>query len=106
MKRIHLDTCVWCRPCDEPSPRVEVERKAFLGILRKVYEKKFSVVGSIFLEIEGEKIKEEAQRRAIKDSIFRVVSEKVGLISEKVLSRRREVRKLGLRGKDASGVVF
>lgn len=25
MKRIYLDTCVWCRPFDEPSHRVTEE---------------------------------------------------------------------------------
>ena len=53
----------------------------------------------IFLEIEVEKIKGEAQRRVIKDSMLRVVSEKVG-VSEKILSRKRELQKLGLRDMD------
>ncbi len=39
MKRIYLDTCVWCRPFDEPSQRVTEEAEAFFRILRLVNDK-------------------------------------------------------------------
>lgn len=33
MSRIYLDTCVWCRPFDDPSQRVREEVEAFFKIL-------------------------------------------------------------------------
>lgn len=49
--RIYLDTCVWCRPFDEYSPKVKREAEAFFEILRGVGEGKFDIIGSIIFHL-------------------------------------------------------
>lgn len=103
--KIYLDTCVWCRPFDKPSPRIESERTAYLKILRKVYEGKFSVVGSVFLDIEVERIEGEKKRESTKKSMDKVISEKIELVTQKILSRKKEIKKAGLKDMDAYHVA-
>jgi predicted nucleic acid-binding protein len=101
LKRIYIDTCVWCRPFDEPSLRISAERRAFLKILRKVYSGKFDVVGSVFLDIEVEMIEGEEKKEAVKDSMHKVISEKIECISGRILSKKEEIKRLGLKDMDA-----
>ncbi|MCS4541144.1 MAG: PIN domain-containing protein [Euryarchaeota archaeon] len=99
--KIYLDTCVWCRPFDKPTPRIESERRAYLKILRKVYEGKFSIVGSIFLDIEVERIEGGKKRESAKKSMDKAISEKIELVTQEILSRKREICKVGLKDMDA-----
>ena len=82
MKRIYVDTCVWCRPFDEPSNRVTEEAKAFFKILHGVDEKQYRINGSIILDDEIYERKEEKMRAAVTELITRAVYDRIDLISE------------------------
>jgi len=57
MKRIYLDTCVWCRPFDEPSHRVTEEAEAFFKILQSVDEKRYILTKADKIERCGLKVR-------------------------------------------------
>lgn len=82
MLKIYLDTNVWCRPFDAPSKRVVEETNAFLKILEMAYEGRFSISGSIILDIEIDRIEGEEKRKAIRQLIPLFISEKDYAISE------------------------
>jgi len=99
MKRIYIDTCVWCRPFDEPSNRVTEEAEAFFKILHGVDEKRYKIIGSIILDDEIDEIKEEKMRAAVTELITRAVSDRIDLISE---SRQKEIKEAtGIKDEDA-----
>ena len=100
--RIYLDTCVWCRPFDKLSSRVNEEREAFRGILMKVDRGDFYVVGSVILDIETDMMVEEEKRASVKKSIEVVISEKVERITKEMLKTKEEiVEKIALTDMDA-----
>ena len=78
--RIYLDTCVWCRPFDKLSPRVREEAEAFLKILNAVSKKEVVIIGSIVLDDEIDRVREDEKREAVKELCSRTVSEKIGNI--------------------------
>lgn len=99
MKRIYLDTCVWCRPFDEPSIRVTEEAEAFFKILQDVDEKRYIIIGSIILDDEIYEIKDENTRAAVTELMTRAVSDRIDLISE---SGQKEIKKAtGVKDEDA-----
>lgn len=99
MRRIYLDTCVWCRPFDEPSRRVGEEAEAFFKILQGVDEKRFLILGSVVLEDEIHEIKAEKKRAAVIELKTRAVSERIDVIS---LPRQKELKKAtGVNDEDA-----
>jgi predicted nucleic acid-binding protein len=99
MKRIYLDTYVWCRPLDEPSHRVTEEAGAFFKILQDVDEKRYMIIGSIILDDEIHEIKDEKMRAAVTELMTRAVSDRIDLISE---SRQKEIKKAtGVKDEDA-----
>ena len=57
MKRIYLDTCVWCRPFDEPSCRVTEEAETFFKILQDVDEKRYILIKADEIERYGIKVR-------------------------------------------------
>lgn len=99
--KIYLDTCVWCRPFDKTSPRIERERTAYLKILRMVYEGKFNIVGSMFLNIEMERIEGEKKRESTQKSMDKAITEKIELVTKEILSKKREIQKAGFQTMDA-----
>ena len=56
LKRIYLDTGVWCR-LDEPSQRVTEEAGAFFRILRMLNEEKVVITSSVVLDDEIDMIR-------------------------------------------------
>ena len=98
-----MDTCVWCRPFDEYSPKVEKEAEALFEILRGVDEGKFDIIGSIILEDEIYEIKDERKRIRVTRLITRAISDWVDTISE---SKQREIKRLtGIKDEDAFHLV-
>jgi len=93
-KKVYIDTCVWCRPFDEPSERVEEDREAFFKLLRKIGEGEIAVVGSVMLDEELEEIKEERKREAVKTLLYLAVTEEVTRISEPKEEEIKEAIKL------------
>ncbi|MFQ5815213.1 MAG: PIN domain-containing protein, partial [Candidatus Hydrothermarchaeaceae archaeon] len=76
MARIYLDTCVWCRPFDEPTQeRIVKEGEAFFKILRGVDEKRYEILGSVILEDEIEEIKETWKREEVTKLMTKASSE-------------------------------
>jgi len=65
MKRIYVDTSVWCRPFDEPSHRVTEEAEAFLRILRMVNEEEVVITSSVVLDDEIDMIRGDEKREAV-----------------------------------------
>ena len=61
-KRIYLDTCVWCRPFDEPSQRVTEETGAFFRILRMVNEEEVVITSSVVLDDEIDRIRRDEKK--------------------------------------------
>ncbi len=55
--RFYLDTCVWCRPFDEPSRRVTEEAEAFFKILHGVDEKRYILTKADKIERSGIKVR-------------------------------------------------
>ncbi len=58
MKRIYLDTNVWCRPFDKPSERISKEVEAFLksigrSFLKKIYHNWICCFGCRSWEYRG-----------------------------------------------------
>ncbi len=93
-KRVYLDTCVWCRPFDEHSQRVEEESEAFFKILQKIGEGEIVVVGSVMLDEEIEEIEEEWKKEAVKSLLYLAVTEEVTWVSEPKEEEIKETVKL------------
>ena len=99
MKRIYLDTCVWCRPFDEPSHRVTEEAEAFLRILRMVNEEEVVITSSVVLDDEIDMIRGDEKREAVNGIVSRAVSGRIGYIPK----RYREIMNiLKLKVRDAA----
>jgi len=56
MKRIYLDTNLWCRPFDKPSERITKEVNAFFKILEGASARRYTLIGSVVLDVEVENI--------------------------------------------------
>jgi len=98
-----LDTCVWCRPFDEYSPKVKKETEAFFEILRWVDEGRFDILGSVILEDEIYEIKDEGKKTEVTRLITRTISDRVDTISE---SKQGEIkRSTGIKDEDAFHLV-
>ena len=99
LKRIYLDTCVWCRPFDEPSQRVAEEARAFFRILRMVNEEEVVITSSVVLDDEIDLIRRDEKREAVTKMVSRAVSERTGYIPK----RYREIMDiLKLKVRDAA----
>lgn len=103
MKRIYLDTNVWCRPFDKPSERISKEVDAFFEILEDASAKRYTLIGSVVLDVEVGNIEKEEKKVAVEGLISIFTSQKVLEVSE---SGQRELRKLvGLKLPDASHIT-
>ncbi len=104
MKKIYLDTNIWCRPFDTPSERIEREARAFFEILEGAYyEKRFEIIGSLILDDEIEQIEELDKRDAVKALVERFISIKITHFSK---SLQDELKNLNLKDKDAFHLAF
>jgi hypothetical protein len=83
MTRIYLDTCVWCRPFDEPSQRVTEEAEAFFRIVRLVNEEEVVITSSVVLDDEIDMIRGDEKREAVNEFVSRAVFERVGYIPKR-----------------------
>lgn len=83
LKRIYLDTCVWCRPFDEPSHRVTEEAEAFFRILRMVNAEEVVITSSVVLDDEIDMIRGDEKREDVNELVNRAVSERIGYITER-----------------------
>lgn len=51
--KLYLDTCCWCRPCDDHADKdVYNEAVAIMRIIRRARRKGFTILGSVVLEDE------------------------------------------------------
>ena len=99
MRRIYLDTCVWCRPFDDPSQRVREEAEAFFKILHGVDEKRLLILGSIVLDDEVDEILDKRKRAAVIELTSRAIAERITVVSE---SKQNEIREAtGVTDEDA-----
>jgi hypothetical protein len=96
-KKFYLDTCVWCRPFDEHTQRVEEESDAFFKLLHKIGEGEIVVVGSVMLDDEIEEIEEDWKREAVKSLLYLAVLEEyarfLAVITPKAGDSVKELRK-------------
>jgi len=103
MRRIYLDTNVWCRPFDKPSERISKEVEAFFVILEEASSKRYTLIGSVVLDVEVGNIEKEEKKVAVEGLISLFTSQKVLEVSE---SEQREIRKsVGLKVPDASHIA-
>ena len=103
MKRIYLDTNLWCRPFDKPSERITKEVNAFFEILEGASAKRYTLIGSVVLDVEVGNIEKEEKKVAVGGLISIFTSQKILEVSE---SGQREIRKsMGLKLPDASHII-
>jgi len=103
MKRIYLDTNVWCRPFDKLSERISKEVDAFFEILEEASSKRYTLTGSVVLDVEVGNIEEEEKKVAVEGLVSAFISQKVLEVSE---SEQREImRSTGLKIPDASHIA-
>jgi predicted nucleic acid-binding protein len=103
MKKIYLDTNVWCRPFDKPSERIAKEAEAFLKILEEVSSKRYTITGSVVLDVEVGDIDEGEKKVAVEGLMSTFVSQKVLEVSES--KQRKIMRATGLKIPDASHIT-
>lgn len=103
MKKIYLDTNVWCRPFDRHSERISKEVEAFFEILKEASSKRYTLTGSVVLDVEVGNIEEEEKKIAVEGLVSAFISQKVLEISE---SEQREImRSTGLKVSDATHIA-
>ncbi len=88
MERVYLDTCVWCRPFDKPTPRITKEAEALHKILSLADEAKIEIVGSDIVLFEASMI-DDAEKR---DVVFSLIHKSVATFAE----TREEVERLAV----------
>ena len=74
MQRIYLDTNVWCRPFDKPSERISKEVDAFFEILQETSLKRYTLTGSVVLDVEVGNIEEEEKKVAVEGLVSAFIS--------------------------------
>jgi predicted nucleic acid-binding protein len=103
MKRIYLDTNVWCRPFDTSSERISKEVDAFFEILQDASLKRCTLTGSVVLDVEVGNVEEEEKKVAVEGLVSAFISQKILEVSE---SEVREIMSsTGLKIPDASHIA-
>lgn len=98
-----MDTNVWCRPFDKPSERISKEVEAFFKILEDASAKKYTLIGSVVLDVEVGNIEKEEKKVAVEGLMSLFISQKVLEVSK---SEQGEIRKsVGLKIPDASHIA-
>jgi predicted nucleic acid-binding protein len=91
--KVYLDTCVWCRPFDRPTPRIIRERRAVHKILSLADEGKIEIVSSGVALFETSMIDDSEKRSAVFDliykstTIFAEITEKVKKLAVELADR-------------------
>lgn len=88
MERVYLDTCVWCRPFDKPTPRIIREAKALHRILSLADEAKIEIVSSSIVLFETSMIDATEKR----DAVFSLINKSFTTFAETT----EEVEKLAI----------
>ncbi len=105
MERLYLDTCVWCRPFDEPTPRITKEAEALHRILSMVDEAEIEIVGSGIVLFEAYLVQDPGKRDAALDlihksiTVFAEASDEIGGLAADL------VGKCGLDAMDAAHIA-
>ena len=71
MERVYLDTCVWCRPFDKPTPRITTETDALHRILSMADETKIEIISSGIVLFEASMIDAAEKRDAVSALILK-----------------------------------
>jgi predicted nucleic acid-binding protein len=104
MVKIYLDTCVWCRPFDKPTPRIIKEAEALHIILSLADEAKIEIVGSGIILFEASMI-DAAEKR---DAVFALIHKSVTIFAkttEEVERLVAELMKCELDSMDAAHIA-
>ncbi len=103
MTKIYLDTCVWCRPFDEPTEKIIREEEAFLEILRKAGKREIEIITSVVLDYEISMISDYIKRDDAAHAVALFESKK---ISEIPISLRDEIMSIGFSPIDATHLAI
>jgi hypothetical protein len=69
LKRIYLDTCVWCRPFDQPAnERIVLEAAAVKRLMNKVDSGEIVILGSSILLLEVSLISRNTKGKRLRNS--------------------------------------
>lgn len=98
--RVYLDTCVWCRPFDRPTPRVEREARAIREILRAADRGHLTIIGSPAIEMELGWLENVEKREAVRKLVRRAISESDPGLQARAWSAQRRLRELGVTPMD------
>jgi len=105
MVKIYLDTCVWCRPFDEPRERILKESEALIEILGMADRGQIEILGSSILLAEVSFISSEEKREAVKALIRKVC--RIFKVDRDVVELAEEIMKnCGIDAVDAMHVAF
>lgn len=104
MIHLYLDTCCFSRPSDDHArPRVRLESEAILGILERVVQGEWTLVGSDVVQEEIAAIRD-PDRRASAQGLAGFSSEHVG-VDEDRQCRGEALERMGVRGYDSLHVA-
>lgn len=103
MIKIYLDTCVWCRPFDEPTEKIIREEEAFLAILRKAGKREIEIITSVVLDYEISMISDYIKRDDAAHAVALFESKK---ISEIPIRLRDEIMSIGFSPIDATHLAI
>ena len=104
--KVYFDTCVWCRPFDEPSNEIIRDVRAIEAILDVHDRGEVEIVGSIAVLAEVRLISDERKRRAV-ESLIKTISDYVVEVSEDVTNLAEKIKEnCGLKDVDALHVAL
>jgi len=102
--RVYLDTNVYGRPFDDQSQeRIREEAEAFVEVLAEVVDGTTTLIGSDILKLEVQRNPEAVERERI--AAYLACCALVVPVSEGLLGLARELRRIGLRVRDALHVA-
>lgn len=104
--RVYLDTCVWCRPFDQPSPRIKREVQALRTLLRGADRGKVKLVGSPIIEMELEWLGNPEKREAAQKLVRKSMSEWSLRVPAEAKTVQRRLQDLGLAPMDALHIAW
>ncbi len=104
--RVYFDTCVWCRPFDEPSDEIIRDVRAIEAILDIHDRGEVEIVGSVAVLAEVRLISDERKRRAV-ESLIKTISDYVVEVSEDVTNLAEKIKDdCGLKDVDSLHVAL
>jgi predicted nucleic acid-binding protein len=105
LERIYLDTSVWCRPFDKPTPRIRREAKAVHRILSLGDEAKIEIIGSGINFFEASLIEVTDKRDAVLALVSRSVTRLVKMKEDMERLAAELIDKCGLSTMDAAHIA-